>query len=651
MTFNKLLIANRGEIATRIIRTAHALGFETVAVYSEADADALHVQLADQAVCIGAPEVGASYLNIERILAAASQTGADAIHPGYGFLSENAQFAQAVIDAGLTWIGPAPQAISAMGNKSIAKDMVQMRGVPLVPGYGGVDQSVERFVAAANEIGYPVMVKAVAGGGGRGMRLVECETDMLAAVMSAKSEAMTAFGAGELMLEKAIVNPRHIEIQIFGDQHGNVVHLGERDCSIQRRHQKVIEESPSPAIDAALRENMGNAAIIAAKAVDYVGAGTVEFLLDEAGDFYFIEMNTRLQVEHPVTELVTGLDLVEWQLLVAAGEPLPLTQDDIELKGHAIEVRLYAESPANGFLPSIGRIHHWQPPAGIGVRVDHGLQSGQEITPFYDAMVAKIITSGHSREMARRRMRRALQQTVVLGVECNRGFLLDTIDHPIFRHGEATTAFIEATDLAAVSSANNTITLEPLAALIMYQCASRRASSPLRNWMSRETTYCFDAVARQRLVKVVTEEDGVFLVNSAEFRILNFTDNQIRYAHNGVQQTAYFAFSADGELWVQAGRQTGMFVDYLLTVVESADSATSGNITAPMPGSVLRLMVAAGDHVTKGQPLLILEAMKMEHTIAAPFDGTVEQIFVIEKQQMKPKELMRTVANGSKGNE
>jgi len=411
MSFTKILIANRGEIACRIIRTVQALGYEAVALFSDADEDAPHVALADLAVRIGPADVGESYVEA----------------------------------AGLTWIGPQPEAIEIMGNKAAAKRAVADSGVPLVPGYAGSEQDDTTFVAAAAEIGYPVMVKAAAGGGGRGMRLVQTAAGLVAGLASARSESLKAFGSDELLLEKAIVNPRHIEFQIFGDQHGNVIHLGERDCSIQRRHQKVVEEAPSPAVSSELRQKMGAAAVAAAQAVNYVGAGTVEFLLDESGDFYFIEMNTRLQVEHPVTELITGLDLVEWQLLVADGQPLPLTQNEVTLTGHAIEVRLYAESPENDFLPSTGTVWLYKAPSGSGIRVDDGLRSGQSITPFYDAMVAKIITSGATRAIAMRRLRRALLQTTVLGVETNRGFLLETVNHPLFVQGQATTAFIDNT--------------------------------------------------------------------------------------------------------------------------------------------------------------------------------------------------------------
>ena len=409
MAFSKILIANRGEIACRVMRTARDLGYRTVAVYSDADADALHVREADEAVRIGPPPVSESYLDARAIIEAAKRVGADAVHPGYGFLSENDGFASACQDAGLVFIGPTPDAIRAMGNKAAAKRLMIEAGVPCVPGYQGADQSDATLAAEAQRIGCPIMVKAAAGGGGRGMRLVTRLEDFADAVSTARSEAQNAFGSGELILEKAVVDARHVEVQVFGDAHGHVIHLGERDCSAQRRHQKVIEEAPSPAVSPALREKMGAAAVAAAKAISYRGAGTVEFLLGADGEFYFLEMNTRLQVEHPVTEEITGLDLVEWQLRVAAGEPLPLKQEDVRLDGHAIEVRLYAESPEKNFLPQSGTVFEWRPAEGKGVRVDHGIRSGQEISPFYDPMIAKVIAHGRTREEARRRLVRALR--------------------------------------------------------------------------------------------------------------------------------------------------------------------------------------------------------------------------------------------------
>jgi geranyl-CoA carboxylase alpha subunit len=397
MSFGKILIANRGEIACRVARTAHALGYRTVAVFSDADAGAPHVLACDEAVALGGSLVGESYLAVEKLLSAARASGADAVHPGYGFLSENAGFAQACADAGLVFIGPPPSAIDAMGNKAAAKRRMIEAGVPCVPGYQGADQSDATLIAEATKIGLPVMVKAAAGGGGRGMRLVHDSGELAEAIVGARNEAQNAFGSGELILEKAVIDARHVEIQVFADAYGNVIHLGERDCSVQRRHQKVIEEAPSPAVYGALRQRMGAAAVAAARAIGYRGAGTVEFLLGADGAFYFLEMNTRLQVEHPVTEMITGQDLVAWQLRVAAGEKLPLSQDDVQLDGHAIEVRLYAEDPYAGFLPQTGTVAAWRPAEGPGLRTDHGMRDGQAISAFYDPMIAKVIAHGATR--------------------------------------------------------------------------------------------------------------------------------------------------------------------------------------------------------------------------------------------------------------
>ncbi|MEP6408018.1 MAG: acetyl-CoA carboxylase biotin carboxylase subunit, partial [Marinobacter sp.] len=439
----KLLIANRGEIAVRVIKTAKSLGYRTVAVYSEADAKALHVELADEAVCIGPAQVSVSYLNAEAIIEAARKTGADCVHPGYGFLSENSGFARACKDAGLVFVGPPEAAIELMGSKRRSKIAMQEAGVPVVPGFEGDNASDEELINAAENIGYPLMIKASAGGGGRGMRLVEKAAELADNIQRARSEAKQAFGDGELILEKAVIEPRHIEIQIFADQHGNAVYLGERDCSVQRRHQKVVEEAPSPFVTPELRQAMGEAAVKAALACGYEGAGTVEFLVDKDRNFYFLEMNTRLQVEHPVTELITGQDLVAWQLSVAEGLALPLTQDQIQLNGHAIEVRLYAEDPANGFTPQTGPLHQFQPAEGEGLRFDTGVRSGDSITPHYDPMLAKVIAWGANRNEARRRLLRALEDTTVFGVTTNRYFLSRIIADDTFGEGEATTAFLQ----------------------------------------------------------------------------------------------------------------------------------------------------------------------------------------------------------------
>ncbi|MEE4252226.1 MAG: acetyl-CoA carboxylase biotin carboxylase subunit, partial [Alcanivoracaceae bacterium] len=444
MAFEKILIANRGEIACRVIRTARSLGYRTVAVYSQADSNARHVSLADEAVCIGPATVSQSYLNADAILAAARQTGADAVHPGYGFLSENSTFAQACEAAGITFIGPPVNAIHLMGSKRLSKIAMQEAGVPCIPGYEGADQSDATLIREAERIGLPLMIKASAGGGGRGMRVVTDMAEVAEQLRSARAEAKNAFGSDELILERAVIRPRHVEIQVFGDQHGNVIHLGERDCSVQRRHQKVVEEAPSPAVNAELRARMGEAAVNAAKSCQYVGAGTVEFLLAEDGSFYFLEMNTRLQVEHPVTELVTGLDLVAWQIRVARGETLPLTQDQVQLNGHAIEVRLYAEEPSQNFMPQTGPVLAWRPAEGDGVRIDHGLREGFSVGSHYDPMLAKIIAWGDSREDARRRLIRAIEDTVLFGLQDNRRFLAAILRHPVFAAGAATTAFLDS---------------------------------------------------------------------------------------------------------------------------------------------------------------------------------------------------------------
>ena len=425
--FRTILVANRGEIACRVMRTAKAMGYRAAAIHSEADAEAVHVRLADVATSIGPPEARASYLNIDAIIAAARRLGAEAVHPGYGFLSENADFARACAEAGLVFIGPSPDAIAAMGNKAEAKRRMAEADVPCLPGYQGSDQSERRLIEEAERIGFPVMVKAAAGGGGRGMRLVSSRSALTGAIAGARAEAESAFGSGELFLEKVLADARHVEIQVLADAHGNVIHLGERDCSVQRRHQKVVEEAPSPAVSEELRARMGAAAVAAASAIGYVNAGTVEFLLAGDGAFYFLEMNTRLQVEHPVTEMVTGLDLVELQIRIARGEPLPIGQADVRCNGHAIEARLYAEAPHKGFLPQSGRLVAWRPPAGAGIRVDHGLREGQDIGPYYDPLLAKVIAHGRDRDEARRRLIEALEETVALGPATNRGFLIDCL--------------------------------------------------------------------------------------------------------------------------------------------------------------------------------------------------------------------------------
>ncbi len=652
-TFSKILIANRGEIARRVMRTAADMGYATVAVFSDADRNALHVKTADEAVHIGPAPVGESYLKIDAILAAAKASGADAVHPGYGFLSENDAFAAACEQAGLVFIGPTADSIRAMGNKAAAKRLMIDAGVPCVPGYQGADQSDAKLAEEAARIGLPIMVKAAAGGGGRGMRLVASMEDFADSVSTARSEAQNAFGSGELILERAVVDARHVEVQVFGDAHGNVIHLGERDCSVQRRHQKVIEEAPSPAVSPALREKMGAAAVAAAKAISYRGAGTVEFLLDASGEFYFLEMNTRLQVEHPVTEEITGLDLVEWQLRVAAGEKLPLTQDEVRLDGHAIEVRLYAEDPSQNFLPQSGTVHSWAPAAGKGVRVDHGIASGQEISPFYDPMIAKVIAHGRTREEARRRLVRALEETVLFGLPNNKAFLVSMLRHPVFAQGGATTAFIGAHYPAgsdAIAAPAPSPRILALAAVLLYERSARKIAEIVANWDStgvfakplklaagdKETSVGLTAQGGGRYLAIVSGETvALTLVASA--------DGEVRFSTEGVERRGRYAF--DGALLhLSAGGETLTTRETSHEIKASAERDGGGRMAAPMNGRIVSVLAKPGDAVKKGQRVVILEAMKMQHEIVAGRDGIVETVSVKEGDQVATRQLLAALA-------
>ena len=644
-SFSKILIANRGEIACRVIRTARAMGYRTVAVHSPADAGAPHVVLADQAVQIGGNLVGESYLKIELILDAAKRTGADAIHPGYGFLSENEAFADACAKAGIVFIGPPAAAIRAMGNKRQAKLRMIEAGVPCVPGYEGADQSDANLLAEAKRIGLPIMVKAAAGGGGRGMRLVSEASEIADAIRSARSEAENAFGSGELILERAVVDARHVEIQVFGDAHGNVIHLGERDCSIQRRHQKIVEESPSPAVDADLRARMGAAAVKAAQSIDYRGAGTVEFLLGGDGQFYFLEMNTRLQVEHPVTEMITGLDLVEWQLIVAAGGRLPLAQSQVTLTGHAIEVRLYAEDAYGGFLPQTGTVHAWEPPAGEGVRVDHGIAAGQAISAFYDPMLAKLIAWGSDREQARRRLLNAVEDCIVLGPTTNKHFLARVLGHDLFASGGATTSFIDkAFPDAALARPLPTPQAWALAAALVNARNGNvpRSLRAFRNsHASANPLKLVCGEAKQTLT--VADHDGGYdiVVGEAAHRlaVLSMDRARVRYGLDGVQETAYFLF--EGELLhIDLPGFAGAFEDQTLTGSAKAAAAGDGRLLAPMDGRIVAVKAEVGARVEKGQTLVVLEAMKMQHQIKANVAGTVETIAVKEGDQVSGRALL-----------
>ena len=616
MSFSKILVANRGEIAWRVMRTAKVMGYRTVAVYSDADKGAPNVAFADEAVRIGPPPVGESYLDIARILEAAKASGADAVHPGYGFLSENEAFAAACDKAGLIFIGPPAAAIAAMGNKAAAKRRMIEAGVPCVPGYQGADQGDGTLEKEARKIGLPVMVKAAAGGGGRGMRLVENAGDFLDAIRTARAEAESAFGSGELILEKAVVNARHVEIQVFADNHGTVIHLGERDCSVQRRHQKVIEEAPSPAVDAALRGRMGAAAVAAAKAIGYRGAGTVEFLLGGDGAFYFLEMNTRLQVEHPVTEAITGLDLVEWQLRVARGEKLPLTQDQVRLAGHAIEVRLYAEDPYNGFLPQTGRVAVWRPATGPGVRIDHGMKEGLAISPFYDPMIAKVIAHGATRDEARTRLVQALRDTVVLGPTTNRHFLIRLLEHPDFAAGRATTAFIDrhAFPAPAVSDRH-----WQLAASLLWRQSAARYPANLRGWRNSNP--------EPTPIKLAAGE----------------AERMVRLAPGDVSsETPPFYIDGSG-IFVDLDGHTVHFDDLTYRPPAAAAEGSDGTLRAPMDGRIMAVKVSAGDKVTRGQTLIVLEAMKIQHQLKAALDAEVESVTVREGQQVSSRTVLVTM--------
>ena len=635
-----MLVANRGEIAVRVMRTAKAMGMKTVAVYSEADANAQHVREADQSVCIGPAAVAESYLGIEAILDAAQRTGADCIHPGYGFLSENQVFASACEAHGIEFIGPPNGAIEVMGDKARAKRAMIEAGVPCVPGYQGDDQSLVTLVAEAKSVGLPVMVKAAAGGGGRGMRLVHEASELESAIGLAQSEAQNAFGSSELIIEKAVVRPRHVEIQVFADKAGNTVYLGERDCSIQRRHQKVVEESPCPVMTSQLREAMGTAAVEAAKAVGYVGAGTVEFLLDEAGEFYFLEMNTRLQVEHPVTEMVTGYDLVEWQIRVARGEDLPAEQADIDLFGHAIEVRLYAEDPSAGFLPSTGPIKLFATPEGEGVRIDSGVETGDEVTPFYDAMVAKLITYGETREDARLKMRSALRDTALFGPLNNRDFLLDVLDRPDFIHGAATTAFIDdnygdvflppgvsSSDLAVAAATQHVLAMDH------HHSQSASVNEELLDWVSmgRVTdTRSYDLGEQTYDVSLVPLSVGEYEVTvndqTHHVRITDMGDSHVITEIDGLAHRYHYHDESPATLYLSSDNLSMMLADSTRIPPEAQDAAGGGTITAPMHGQLLSIDVAAGEAVQKGQRIAVLEAMKMQHEIIAPSDGCVVEV-------------------------
>ena len=660
--FNSLLIANRGEIACRVIRTAKELGYRTIAVYSDADAGAPHVQLADDAVRIGPGPVGESYLLADNILAAAAKSGAEAIHPGYGFLSENAAFADAVESAGLVFIGPTREAIDVMGNKAESKRRMIAAGVPCVPGYEGHDQSDEVLLAEGNKIDLPLMVKAAAGGGGRGMRLVHDYAELANAIKLARAEAEGAFGSGELILEKAIIQPRHVEIQVFADTMGNTVHLGERDCSVQRRHQKVIEEAPCPVMTPELREQMGQSAIDAAKSVNYRGAGTVEFLLDASGSFYFLEMNTRLQVEHPVTELITGLDLVALQISVAQGEPLGMRQDDVKLEGAAIEVRLYTEDPSQDFLPASGPVELWQPATGVGVRVDAGICTGQAISPFYDPMVAKVIGYGPDRESARLRLIEALKETVLFGTPNNKNFLIQCLEKQSFIDGAATTAFI-AEEFPAVDLQTTPPSFADSAVAAVIDLAlehkklfdhSVLVSRRLKNWasasaiVSRKQYQFGDLTHDLAVTPIGSETYRVFDIAGIEADVevamlamdLSIAKNTAKVMVNGLTLTATHMSTAKGQLHCSIEGRGAFFKDMIIVDGVVEDAAGGGRVISPMHGLLLEVLVKPGDTVLKGQTLAVLEAMKMHYEIVAEIDGVVAEVTAVAGKQVAADDVL-----------
>ena len=602
-----LLIANRGEIACRIIRTARSMGIRTVAVYSDADANALHVRQADEAVHIGASPARESYLVGAKIIAAAKASGAEAIHPGYGFLSENADFAQAVIDAGIVWVGPRPDSIRAMGLKDAAKARMIAAGVPVTPGYLGEDQDADVLAAEAEKIGYPILIKAVAGGGGKGMRRVDAAQQFMEMLASCKREAAASFGDDRVLLEKYVLSPRHIEVQVFGDTHGNVVHLFERDCSLQRRHQKVIEEAPAPGMDEATRAELCAAAVRAAKAVDYVGAGTIEFIADaseglRADRIWFMEMNTRLQVEHPVTEEITGVDLVEWQLRVASGEPLPKRQDELAINGWAMEARLYAEDPRTGFLPSTGRLELLEIGEAPGGRVDTGVFEGGEVTPFYDPMIAKVIAHGAVRDEARWTLADMLEATAIWPVRTNAAFLIAALEHPDFAAGTVDTGLIarDGEAMAAAPEPSAEAMADAGAALVgNVAMAGFRLNAPQRGsaWFLL---------------------DGETVEVDLAGGVMDAPEDAVLIAESGAVWRL--------EQWRQSG--------------DSGASASSGAILSPMPGKIIAVEVAAGETVAKGQRLLTLEAMKMEHSLTAPFDGVVAELNAVAGAQVQVEALL-----------
>ena len=664
LMFKKILIANRGEIACRVAATARRMAVRTVAVYSDADTSAKHVSFCDEAVHICGSAPKDSYLRWERIIDAAKATGAEAIHPGYGFLSENEEFAKACSEAGLVFIGPPASAIKAMGLKAESKQLMEKAGVPLVPGYHGADQDPALLQREADRIGYPVLIKASAGGGGKGMRAVEKSEDFAAALASCQREAINSFGNDTVLVEKYAQRPRHIEIQVFGDTHGNCVYLFERDCSVQRRHQKVLEEAPAPGLTEAMRRQMGEAAVAAARAVNYVGAGTVEFIVEQRADgsmnFFFMEMNTRLQVEHPVTEAITGLDLVEWQLRVASGEPLPLAQEQLKINGHAIEARICAENPDNNFLPTTGTLHVYDKPACTAfergtVRIDDGVRQGDTISPFYDSMVAKLIVHGQTREEALVRMDEALAQTRIVGLATNVQFLRHVVRSPSFAQANLDTDLIprEAAVLFNQEPVGLTLAAAAAVAQTLLSEQATESSDPFSRrdgWQTHGVTvrpFEFDFHGESAKAAMTYGHDGALRLTVGEFSgPLVFSQGahgiDIQFAGQRLSATVYTQGEVD-HVFTARGATQITAIDLLAHAGES--HAEGGRLSAPMPGKILSFLVKAGDKVSKGQPLAVMEAMKMEHTIAAPADGVVEELMYAPGDQVSEgAELLRISA-------
>ena len=652
--FNKILIANRGEIACRVAATARRMAVRTVAVYSDADAGAKHVHACDEAVYIGGSAPRDSYLRWERIIEAARSTGAQAVHPGYGFLSENEEFAQACADAGLVFIGPTPSAIKAMGLKAESKRLMEQAGVPLVPGYHGASQDTALLKSEADRIGYPVLIKASAGGGGKGMRVVEQAADFDAALASCKREAVNSFGNDAVLVEKYVQRPRHIEIQVFGDSQGNCVWLFERDCSVQRRHQKVLEEAPAPGLMPSMRKQMGEAAVAAARAVNYVGAGTVEFIVEQRRDgamnFFFMEMNTRLQVEHPVTEAITGLDLVEWQLRVASGEPLPLLQEQLKITGHAIEARICAENPDNNFLPATGTLRVYRKPAASAfetsaVRIDDGVREGDAISPFYDSMIAKLIVHADTREQALARLDEALAQTHIVGLATNVQFLRQVVRSPSFSHADLDTALIERE--RALLFNQEPVGLPQAAAAAVAQTLLDEQALQGSDPYSRRDGWRSHGIATRRFqfefhgqtqdAELAYGHDGALAlsIGAAAAAPLEFVRADkgidVRYAGQRQMVRVYSSGELD-HVFMARGATQILATDLLAHAGEGV--VDLGRLTAPMPGKIVSFSVRAGDKVSKGQALAVMEAMKMEHTIAAPADGMVAEVLYAPGDQV-----------------